>query len=205
MIIGGLAILMAVFMFFGYFTASWMEQKDANSGKEKVTAWELFTGKNNGEDAKLGDSGKNVRGIDRMLFLIPWLAIALGLAGFVYGFGRLVNLPFTLTPIQAAIALAILAFLLFIFPFMWQSMSNSNIRGELKDSFKDYGYSPSDSELDKAVESLSDLYSTGQQIFFGFVALLAGLAAVAIELPQVRLMLGLQSARGDPRLLLERE
>jgi hypothetical protein len=106
----------------------------------------------------------------------------------------MVNLPFTLTPIQAAIALAILAFLLFIFPFMWQSMSNSSMRGDLKDLGEKFGYNPSDSDLDKAIDDFSDYYSTGQQIFFGFVALLAGLAAVAIELPQVRLMLGLQSA-----------
>ncbi len=179
-ITGGLIILMAICMVLAFFTASWLEVL----GKEKVTAWDLWIGKHNGDlitlsmdkDAKGGFG--DVRGIDRLVIVIPLGALLLGALGINYAFRRFWDVP----PRTTAIAILITALILFLLPFIWQLFSTGDWRANLKDM----GFTGSIvSEMLDAYKQLF-VYSTGQQAIYGLIALLAGIAAVALESPQVR-------------------
>ncbi len=186
-IVGGIICLMAILMFYGFFSASWMDLK---GGYEKLTAWDIWKGTSHGEKFTLDFSDENatggfgdVRGMDRWLIVIPLGAVVLGVLSLHYTFGRI---PFlgTLSHRKTAIILAVLALLLFLYPFMWESASSGNWR----DAWSGYGDS---SVADQLVSELEKAYNTGQQVFYGLIALLAGLSAVALETRQVRARLGL--------------
>jgi len=184
-VIGALVILMAVCMVIAFFTASWLEVL----GEEKVSAWELWIGRHDGdeftlsmdEDAKGGFG--DVRGIDRLVILVPLGALLLGALGVNYAFRRF----WYVSPRTTAIAILITAVILFLLPFFWQIFSTGDWRATLKD----FGLSGKilNTMLDVYKETFA--YSTGQQIAYGLIALLAGIGAVALETPQTRARLDL--------------
>lgn len=184
-IIGALAVLMAALMLLGFFAASWLENPDG----DKLTAWELWIGKDDGEEITMSLSTDaeggfgDVRFLDRLLILIPLGALLLGALGVNYAFRRFINL----SPRTTAIALLVTALILFLLPFVWQMWSTSNWRGDLKDL--DF----SGDLLDNMLDTFTDTYNTGQQIAFGLIALLAGIAAVALETPRTRAYLNLEN------------
>lgn len=187
-IVGGLALLMAVLMLVAFFAASWME-----TGQDRRTAWEIWSGTNNGQqetlDLQSPDAGGfgRVRGVDRILILIPIGALLLGLLAVDYAFRDRMQLSLLrrISIRTTATFLLIVALLLLILPFMWQALSSNNWRGVLEDS------NLSNTLADHLLDELTATYSTGQQMIFGLIALLAGIAAVALETPQVRAYLDL--------------
>ncbi|HEX3052785.1 MAG TPA: hypothetical protein VHP83_19155 [Aggregatilineaceae bacterium] len=189
-IVGGLALLMAVLMLAAFFAASWMETED---GQDRRTAWEIWSGTNSGDKETLNlqspDAGGfgRVRGVDRLLILIPIGALLFGLLAIYYAFGRLSMLR-RISLRTTALLLLILALLLLALPFIWQALSSNNWRGVLEDS------NLSNTLADHLLDELTATYSTGQQIIYGLIALLAGIAAVALETPQVRAYLDISPA-----------
>ncbi|HEX3052786.1 MAG TPA: TIR domain-containing protein [Aggregatilineaceae bacterium] len=186
-IVGGIVLLTAILMFFGFFSASWM---NAEEDVDDLTAWDIWKGKSNGEAFTLDLSDENasggfgdVRGMDRLLLLIPLGAVVLGVLAIQYTFGR-VPLLEKLSRRNTAIILTAVALLLFLYPSLWESSSSSNWR-DTWSTYSDADYA------DYYLSVLEDSYSTGQQAAYGLIALLAGIAAVALETPQIRARLGL--------------
>ncbi len=195
-IVGGAALLMAVLMLVAFFAASWVEASHAESGRDRRTAWEIWSGTNSGHKETLdlrspnaGGFGK-VRAQDRVLILVPIGALLLGLLAVRYAFGDRVRLPILrgMSTRTTAIFLLIVALLLLLLPFIWQSLSTSNWHSALQDS------NLADPLVNHLLDELKATYSTGQQIAFALIALLAGIAAVALETPQVRAYFDLSPA-----------
>lgn len=128
----------------------------------------------------------HVRFIDRMLFIVPLGVIALlVLVAMVI----LEKMPME----QALGSMVAVALLLFIFPFVWQSLSTSNWRDFLEDE--------KIGEVDDKLDQISELYSTGEQKLFGLLALLVSSAGYGLYVAEKQGWLG----TGDGENLLKVE
>jgi hypothetical protein len=148
---------------------------DIDEGPLKVTAMELWMGRNNGENYTLnlnapeGDFA-DVRFIDRLLILIPIGALVLAWLAWMYVTGAV-------QPTIAAGSMAIVAFLLLAAPLTWEDLSTRNLEHGLDDALG-LGYLMDGSLIAGMMENM---YSTGEQALLGGIALVVSLIALAVE------------------------
>ena len=178
MILGGIIMLTGVVMIAGFFLFPWidfgemtifglsaaeLELSGAERAELEITAFEIWTGNNNGEDftLKIDENASggfaDVRIMDRLLILVPLGGLLLmGLALDYANSGK------------GAWQLVMVAALMLAFPFIWQEMSTSDWKSEL---FMDIFFG----------NTLDETYSTSEQQIAGAVAFLVSLAALALE------------------------
>lgn len=169
--------------FFGFDLGAMGDGFDVDQGPLEITAMELFMGRNDGEPFVVdienpeGDF-TDVRLIDRLLILIPVGGLVLIWLAWMYASGEMQRLT-------AAGALALVALLLLLAPFAWETLSDDQLEGSLENSMEfegdtgefdfDFGF------FGDFMNIYSQTYSTGEQQILGIVAFLAGLAAFGIE------------------------
>lgn len=203
----GFTALFAFLTLLSFFLFSWVEVVGIGGGSTgvptEVTAAELWLGNSDAaptldfeklseansekerEDLGFGD----VRVIDRLLILIIFLAGGILAVAEMYRRGSL-DVQTTL------MILALLAFIMFVFPTLWAWMSTGNFRGKIEDSipeaFRD------DSEVDELVADLTEIYSLGEHRLFSGLAFLVSAGGLALYLANRRGMLGGSPAVSSP-------
>ncbi len=168
LVIAGLVGCLAFLMLVGFFLFSWFatnEDAATTIGDRSISAAGIWFGGNDDFasldlenllfENKTG-LGK-VRAIDRILLIIPLGAITLMVLAVMIILGKL---PLD----QGLINLVLVALLLFIFPYLWQSLSTSQ--------WRDYLESENVESLEDSLDQFSQLYSTGEQKFLGFLMVL---------------------------------
>lgn len=175
-IMGGTAALMAVLIILGFFIFSWVEIALFATKPETMTPLQIWLGTNDEfgtldiakaaeeEETGFGD----VRLLDRLLILIPPLAIGLLMVAVLY-------LRKQLPTKTALIALVGLSFALLMFGFFWRTFSTMNWRGGLKET-ADYEELPEsvredlDENIDEQIDVYKTFYSTGEHELYAFLA-----------------------------------
>lgn len=205
LITASLVGVMAVLMIVGFFAFAWLDmtemeifgmrisdfagEMDIDEGPLKITAMELWMGRNNDENFTLNVESPNggfadVRFLDRLLILIPIGALMLLWLAWMYGSG-------TLPPVMGAGSMLVLAALLLAAPFMWEDLSNRELENSFQDSLRSgntefdmsddpfgFGAMMGGSMLTGMMEGM---YSTGEQALLGGVAVLVSLVALGLE------------------------
>ncbi len=168
--------------FFGMDLGAMSSEFDVDEGPLKVTAMELWTGRNSGEnfviDMENPEGGfENVRLLDRLLILIPAGAIVLAWFAWMYASGDTNGL-------MTVGIMTVIAFVLLAAPYAWESMSNQQIEDDFKASMEfesdmdgfDFG-----GMFGNMFNIWEDTYSTGEQKILGALALLACLGGFGAE------------------------
>lgn len=208
-IVAGVVAIMAVLMIAGFALLPWMDMSDINfmgisldafgddldidKGPLEITALEIWTGRNSGENFTLdltiedgqGDGISDVRTLDRFLIVLPFLGLVLLWLAWMYAFPA----GDGLSPLVAAALMAFVALLLLLFPFMWEDMSTSAMEDDLKstmsidmDGADDFDFDFGGLfDMDMFTGIFTEAYSTGEQKLMGALALLAALAGLAAE------------------------
>jgi hypothetical protein len=193
-LVAGLVGVMGLLMIIGFFTFAWMDMSEISffgfdigaladgfeldDGTMKITAMEIWTGKNNGDEFSLDLENPqggfaDVRLLDRLLVLVPFGGIVLMWLAWTYAIDQTFRRP-------ALVIMAAVALLLFLFPFAWESFSNR----ALEDSFQNTMDLDSDfMGFGEAmmIDLYSDAYSTGEQKLLGGLAFVACLGGLFIE------------------------
>jgi hypothetical protein len=169
--------------FFGFDLGAMSGGFDVDEGPLKVTAMELWTGRNNGEnfvlDVENPEGGfADVRLLDRLLILIPVGAIVLGWFAWMY-------VASDMNTLMTVGSMTVIAFLLLAAPYAWESMSNQQIEDDFRASMDMEGSNELDLDFGAMFGGMfnpwKDAYSTGEQKILGGLALLACLAGFGAE------------------------
>jgi hypothetical protein len=142
--------------------------------RDTITAWQVWTG----ADGAVLKVDENIIFVDengfgevamrdRLLILIPLLALGLVGIGGMYIADRLDQRT-------SLIAVVVLAFLLFLVPLLWQGLTTSYFKGAISDGVKDSEFSKdaTDQASDWIAAILTSPYSTFEFVFLSFIALL---------------------------------
>lgn len=196
--VAGITALMAVLMIACFFFASWMDMGNMfgmdlgalAEGNEKaqlkITAMELWMGRNNGENFTMdmakpeGGGFADVRLLDRLLILMPVGAIVLAWFAWVYASGHM-NALMTIG------IMTVFAFLLLAAPFFWESLSDQQVEDDFKASLDMEGGDEMGLDLFGAMfgdifNIFENTYSTNEQKWLGGLALLTCLAGFGAEI-----------------------
>jgi hypothetical protein len=187
---------MAVLMIASFFLAPWMDltqigfmgmdfsalSDNVDEGPLKITAMELWTGRNSGEDFAIDmdhpEGGfAHVRLLDRLLILIPAGAIVLAWFAWMYASGDTNGL-------MTVGIMVVIAFLLLAAPYAWESLSSQQIEDDFKASMQiegDISGFDVGGMFGTVFNIWEDTYSTGEQKILGLLALLACLAGFGAE------------------------
>lgn len=205
LVIATLVGVMAVLMIVGFFAFAWLDmtemeffgmrisdfagEMDINEGPLKITAMELWMGRNNGEDFTLNMESPtggfaDVRFLDRLLILIPIGALVLLWLAWMYGSGAM-------SPVTGAGSMVVMALLLLAAPFIWEDLSTRELENSFQDSLRsgEYEFDASDDPFglgsvlggSMLTSMMEGMYSTGEQALLGGVAVLMSLVALGLE------------------------
>lgn len=202
-ILAGVIGVMGVLMIAAFFVAPWMDMGNINfmgfsadmfggevdRGPLEITASEIWFGRNGDENFTLdlavedGGSGfADVRLVDRFLIVVPVLGLVLAWLAWVYAF------PGDLRNARLSIAgmIAIVAFILLVFPFAWEELSTNAMEDDLESMMQMEGDTDLDDfgfffDMGMFTGIYTDAYSTGEQQMFGILAMVAALLTLGLE------------------------
>ena len=209
-LVGGIVAVMGLLMVVGFFLFAWLDmtqisffglnlsalagEADVDEGPMKITAMEIWMGRNNGEDFTLSMTDPatgfdGVRSLDRLLIAIPVGALVLVWLAWMYATNAL-------PPLAALGTMSLLALILLVFPLAWQELSERDWNSAFDDMLAASGglESEFDSDYDTDFELdlgpfsgmmftgfMKEMVSTGEQQLLGGIALVACLLGLAVE------------------------
>jgi hypothetical protein len=190
-VMAGTAMIAGFMLLFSFFFFSWLvvpapvqDEEDGVPGSyqvHEITALELWLGSSDNmptldfqaqaEAETVDELGfGDVRLLDRLLILIPFLAGGLMLAGWMFWQKKLETLP------AMGILVALVA-VLFIFPYAWELLSNAAVRGDAEEQlegrlYENFTTAEEEEFIDGTVKTVSSYYDLGEHRLYAFLALL---------------------------------
>lgn len=176
LLVGVTLVVLAVLMVLSFFVMSWIETvEDTDDSEKKVTPVEIWQGKNDGDEftLHLGTSAPrggfdDVRFLDRLLIIMPLLAMAIALLAVFY-------ILTAQSPRAVLITIAVLAFLFMIAPYLWEMWSSADWKSDLNDM----GFQGD--RLERTMAALTETQSMGEFALVGLLAFLVSLLGLSAE------------------------
>lgn len=164
LVFAGLVSLLAFLMLVSFFFADWCHSEDIDRSISAAGIW--FGGNDDFGSLDLENLSNDeagigkVRGIDRLLILIPLGAITIIVLAVMIVLEKL--------PVERTLVnMVLVAVLLFIFPYLWQSLSTSQWRNYLETVVEN---------VDDSLDNFAEIYSTGEQKLLGLLTTMVSLA-----------------------------